>query len=130
MVRSFSIIERAVGNILILDFSGPINSHTQALLWQKLDEKFTKNLNPILNFIGVNDFDSSGLGELYGAVSKLRELDWEDQALRLVIDSPEFRRQFTVSGLINIMRIFKTEQEAIDDYNKTHKIPSVTEQKG
>ena len=76
---------------------------------QAQDETGAKHI--LLNMQGVNFIDSSGLGVILG---RYRQLAQHGGKLLVVHLEPPIQRLFELAGLTRILKIYPTEEQALD----------------
>jgi anti-anti-sigma factor len=111
-------VERRVGDVTVLDLTGRLvfeegdsvlRAHVNRLLEQG-------RIHLVVNLRDVTYVDSCGIGVL---VSKYVSLRRKGGDLRFVNVTPRSHRLLEITRLVNIVRLFDTEEEAIASYSKT-----------
>lgn len=109
--------ERRIGDVTVLDLKGRLvfeegdtvlRSHVNSLLEQG-------RLNILVNLRDVTYVDSSGIGVL---VSKFVSLRRKGGDLRFVHVTPRSHRLIEITKLIDVFRLFDSEDEAIASFSK------------
>ena len=113
-----TVVERRVGDVTVLDLKGRLvfeegdnvlRAHVDRLLEQG-------QTHIVLNLRDVTYVDSSGIGVL---VSKYVSLRRKGGDLRFANVTPRSHRLLEITKLVDIFRLFDTEEEAIASYSKT-----------
>ena len=112
------IVERTVGNITILDVSGPLAEGDG-------DEVFRDAVNALvergrtrvlLNLAEVPFLDSTGLGVLASKHVTLRRRDGQ---LKICNISARIRRVLETTKLLHVFEVFDSEAEAVRSFGPT-----------
>jgi anti-sigma B factor antagonist len=113
---AFHITPREVGSVAILDISGPIvlgdEIETLREAIHKLIAEDKKKI--ILNLAGVNYIDSSGVGELVGSFTTVRNAGGELKLLHL---NPKVRDVLHVTKLYTVFDIKDEEFTAVKSFD-------------
>lgn len=103
---------RAVGNVLVVRLSGELDLGTAPEFRAKVEEELDARpdiTSMLLVLRDVTFIDSSGLGVILGRYKRLRA---HGGRLIAVSPSPQVRKVFELSGLISIIPVCETEDEA------------------
>ncbi|TDX51176.1 SpoIIAA-like anti-anti-sigma regulatory factor [Orenia marismortui] len=122
MVNIESLIEKGViimklsfkkiNNSLIIRLEGEFDLHTADHFKEKLEEKINDTIrNIILNLDGIKFIDSSGLGAILGTYKRITKTGG---SLAMVKVTPQVERIFELSGILKIIKIYSSEEEALD----------------
>jgi anti-sigma B factor antagonist len=112
-----TVVERQVGDVTVLDLKG-------RLVFEEGDNVLRGHVNRLLeqgrthlvvNLRDVTYVDSCGIGVL---VSKYVSLRRKGGDLRFVHVTPRSHRLLEITKLVDIFRIFDTEDEAVASYSK------------
>ena len=76
---------------------------------RELDETGAKHI--LLNLQGVDFIDSSGLGVILGRYKRIAQLGGKMLAVHL---EPNVQRIFELAGLMKILTIYKSEEQALE----------------
>lgn len=100
------------GNFLLIRVKGDLDMHTVPEFKEKISSLMQKNRldNLILNFNKVKFIDSTGVGAILG---KYRSLQEDNGELILVELSDQVERIFELSGVLNLIPVFNSENEII-----------------
>lgn len=117
------IMQRKVGNIVILDLVGKITiGDGSNLLRDQVNDLLEKNEREIiLNFADTTYIDSSGIGEL---ISRHTTTKNQGGHLKLLKLPKKIRDLLTVTRLLHIFETFEDEQEAITSFGILGVVPS------
>ncbi len=104
-------------NILIAELNGEIDHHSAEEIRNKVESELKKqNLkNIVLNFKGVRFMDSSGIGVVIGRYKYAKALGGNLVACEL---TTEVKRIFDISGLLKIVEVYDSCDEAIASFEK------------
>ena len=110
------IAERSVGNVLILDLSGPITVNKGAD--QEFKDKINSlvhqgNKNILANMAGVTMVDSSGLGEIVAAYTTVRKAGG---SMKLVNLTKRLHDLLSITKLLTVFDTYETEQDALQHF--------------
>jgi anti-sigma B factor antagonist len=109
------IVERAAGNVTILDLSGQI-TFTQG------DQQFKDKVNSLVhqgrknilvNMASVTHVDSAGLGELVGAYTTVSKAGGSMKLLNL---TKRLHDLLAITKLLTIFDTFESEQDALQQF--------------
>ncbi|WP_067836680.1 anti-sigma F factor antagonist [Amphibacillus sediminis] len=99
-------------NVLLVRLSGELDHHEAndlKVLWQtQLQQKRAHHI--ILNLEELTFMDSSGLGVILGRYKEIQQVGGE---MVICAISPTVKRLFDLSGLFKIMRLERSELEAL-----------------
>ncbi|GAB6098984.1 anti-sigma F factor antagonist [Halanaerocella petrolearia] len=102
-----------VDNNLIVKLEGEFDLNTADYFKKEVGKKITAgNKRLILDLEGVEFIDSSGLGAI---LSKYKVLNKEGGYLVAVNLTPQVKRIFEVSGILKLLEIYSSRQEALDN---------------
>ena len=98
---------------LIVRLEGEVDLLVADAVRKKLDEAMEQSgvTNLILNLARVTFIDSSGLGVILGRYKRISQLGGKMSAVQL---QPQVEKIFELSGLLRIIKIFSTEQQALE----------------
>ncbi|MDE6182577.1 MAG: anti-sigma factor antagonist [Eubacteriales bacterium] len=102
-----------IENILLVKFFGEIDHHYTEEIREKIDREFAKSYakNILFDFSDVDFMDSSGIGMIIGRYKLTKEIGGETLAFGL---KDSAKRIFEMSGLLKLIPIFKTKEDAIN----------------
>lgn len=101
-------------NIMVLEVTGEIDAYTSKTLNKKLKDLLTHGQNRlVIDLSKVTLISSIGLREILFAH---REASSEGGEVRLLSPSPQIKRTLEISGLIDVLKISETSQEAMDGW--------------
>lgn len=104
---------RTVGDFTVVAVSGEVDVVSAPTLRQLLNEAISEGGSRlVVDLTDVPFLDSTGLGVLVGRLKTVRQQEGE---LRLVISSDRLLRNFSITGLDKVFRIFPTAEEAAAD---------------
>ena len=99
-------------NLAIVEVEGEIDLNTSDIfrneLYKVIDEGYKKL---IISLDKVKYIDSTGLGILIGALKKMR---MNGGKLTVVCSLPQIKKVFTITGLVDILGLHESLQQAID----------------
>ena len=106
---------RVSAGVAILDLKGRlVMDDGEKLFLQRVDELIRQGHRHILlNFNGVSDLDSTGVGVL---VWKYITLQRQGGALKLLRLTPRCRRILTTTKLLSVLKAFDSEAEAVESF--------------
>lgn len=101
-----------IENILLIKLFGEIDHYYTEEIREKIDREFSKSYaNTILfDFSDVDFMDSSGIGMIIGRYKLTKEKGGESFVFGL---KDSTKRIFEMSGLLKLIPIFKTKDEAL-----------------
>lgn len=99
-------------NNLIVTLKGELDHHTSEDVRRKIDQEYFNNnlLNIVFDLGGLNFMDSSGIGLLMGRYKNCKERKGK---VIIVSTSPNIERILKMSGLLKIINVYSTIEEAI-----------------
>lgn len=97
---------------LIVRVEGELDLHVADLFRRRVDEALEQAgvSNLLLNLAKVTFIDSSGLGVILGRYKRISQLGGSMSAVQL---QPQVARIFELSGLLRIIKLYPTEQQAL-----------------
>lgn len=103
-----------INDYLIVTLQGELDHHTSEDVRKKIDQQYYNNnlLNIVLDLRGLNFMDSSGIGLIMGRYKNCKE---QRGSISIVSTSPYIERILKMSGLLKLMNVFPTIDEAIKD---------------
>jgi anti-sigma B factor antagonist len=116
-MNNFSIKERRVGGVTVLDIRGKlIGCGGRGILRDAIGHPLEEGCNQILlNLAQVSDIDSSCLGELVSSHLYLRKMGGR---MKIAHPSQHLRELMTITNLQTVYDIYDTEWEALDSFMK------------
>ena len=101
-----------IDNILLIKFFGEIDHHYTEEMRNKIDKEFARNnsKNILFDFSNVDFMDSSGIGMIIGRYKLCNTKNGVTAAFGL---NENTKRIFEISGLLKLIKIFKTKESAI-----------------
>lgn len=98
--------------VLLVRLEGELDHHTAEILRADIEEKMKEHSirHIILNLEALTFMDSSGLGVILGRYKQIKDVDGE---MIVCAISPPIKRLFDMSGLFKIIRIEKSEENAL-----------------
>ncbi len=99
-------------NYMIVRLKGELDHHTSEDARKKIDGQYYNNnlLNIILDLRELNFMDSSGIGLIMG---RYRNCTDRKGKVSIVSTSPYINRMLKMSGLLKIINIYESIEEAI-----------------
>lgn len=99
-------------NCLIVTLKGELDHHTSEEARKKIDQKYYNNnlLNMILDLRGLNFMDSSGIGLIMGRYKNCNDRQGN---ISIISTSPYIDRILKMSGLLKIVNVYSTIDEAM-----------------
>ncbi|NMB27308.1 MAG: anti-sigma F factor antagonist [Tissierellia bacterium] len=103
-----------IKDYLIVTLQGELDHHTSENVRKKIDQQYYNNnlLNMVLDLRGLNFMDSSGIGLIMGRYKSCRE---QGGSISIVSTSSYIERILKMSGLLKLMKVYQTIDEAIVD---------------
>ncbi len=102
-----------VENILIVKLDGEFDLHTADYFKEKVDKKLNLKIKDlILDLEGIKFIDSSGLGAILGRYKDINKRGGEVAVINI---TSQVKRIFEVSGMLKILNIYSSEDEAVDN---------------
>jgi anti-sigma B factor antagonist len=111
------IAERSVGNVKVLDLSGPITlaKGDDQLLKDKVNSLVHQGSKHILvNLANVTHMDSAGLGELVGAYTTVTK---SGGSMKLVNLTKRLHDLLSITKLLTVFDTFDSEPDALKAFN-------------
>ncbi len=101
-------------NYLIVKLKGELDHHTSEDVRKKIDQQYYNNnlMNIILDLRGLSFMDSSGIGLIIGRYRNCKE---RKGRVFIVSTNPYIDRILKMSGLLKIINIYSSIDEAIKD---------------
>lgn len=101
---------------LIASITGELDHHSAEYIRQKIDTEMIKatTKNIIFDFSKVNFMDSSGIGVIMGRYKNIQKLNG---GTAIVNASTQIKRIFEMSGLLKIIPVYDTMDEALDKFS-------------
>lgn len=98
--------------VLIVRVEGELDMHSASEFRQTIDNALDNNeaKHILLNLSGVDFIDSSGLGVILGRYKRISLLRGQMLAAHI---QPQVARIFELAGLLKIIKVFKSETEAL-----------------
>ncbi|MGQ9496960.1 MAG: STAS domain-containing protein [Desulfotomaculales bacterium] len=108
---------KTVDGVLVVRLKGEIDLNTCDVLRSELDRLLKLHNSPhlVLNLGDVVFVDSSGLGVILG---RYRQLTEANKRLAIVGLQPQVKRAFELSGLLRVIRLYASEDEAVAGVSK------------
>lgn len=99
-------------NHMIVKLNGELDHHTSEDVRKKIDQMYYNNnlKNIVLDMTGLNFMDSSGIGLIMGRYKNCIERKGK---ILIVSTSPYINRMLKMSGLLKLVNIYQTIEEAI-----------------
>lgn len=97
---------------LIVRVEGELDLHVADAFRKIVDEILEQASVPnlILNLAQVSFIDSSGLGAILGRYKRISQIGGKMSAVQL---QPQVEKIFELSGLLRIIKLYPTEQQAL-----------------
>jgi anti-sigma B factor antagonist len=111
------IAERSVGNVKVLDLSGPITlaKGDDQVLKDKVNSLVHQGSKHILvNLANVTHMDSAGLGELVGAYTTVTK---SGGSMKLVNLTKRLHDLLSITKLLTVFDTYDSEPEALKTFN-------------
>ncbi len=107
------IITDISNDYLIVTLNGELDHHTSEDVRKKIDQIYYNNnlLNMILDLNRLKFMDSSGIGLIMGRYKNCKEREGH---VSIVSTDPYIERILKMSGLLKIINIYPTIDEAIE----------------
>lgn len=98
---------------LIVRVEGEVDLHVADAFRKIVDEALAQAGVPnlLLNLAKVTFIDSSGLGVILGRYKRISQLGGKMSAVQL---QPQVEKIFELSGLLRIIKLYLTEQQALE----------------
>ena len=100
-------------NYLIVTLQGELDHHTSEDIRKRIDQQYYNNnlLNIILDLRDLKFMDSSGIGLILGRYKNCKEQKGE---VSIVSTNPYIERILKMSGLLKLMKVYNTIDEALN----------------
>ena len=110
------LVQRRSGKVVILDIHGTISmGESKEKFVKVMDELFLEpNVNVLINFSGVDDVDSTGIGELIGYLNKFVQ---NERQFKFLKPQDRIRKLLRITKLDSIFQIFDDEEEALKSFS-------------
>ena len=101
-----------IKDYLIVELEGELDHHTSEELRKKIDQKYNNRdlRNIVLDLRNLRFMDSSGIGLIMGRYKNCKDRNGEVSS---VSTSPYINRILKMSGLLKIVKVYETIEEAI-----------------
>lgn len=101
---------------LIVRLDGELDHHSAEHLRNLVEQELNKELANavLLSLDGLTFMDSSGLGVILGRYRRLNQSGGKMAACCL---KPQVQRIFELSGLSRIMNLYRTEEQALEQFS-------------
>jgi anti-sigma B factor antagonist len=114
-MNNLHIKERQVENVIVLDMDGNMRIGEGGVVFhetiRRLLEEGERRI--LLNLAGVDNIDSSGLGELIASRNVLKKNDGQIKLLHL---TKRVRDLMVITKLLTVFDVYESEPEAIDSF--------------
>lgn len=99
---------------LIVKIQGELDHHTAEEIRNQIDYELDNNRvkNILFDFSGLSFMDSSGIGVLMGRYKKASQRNGQ---VGLYHINPQVRRIFEISGLLRILKEYKSKEQALEN---------------
>lgn len=103
-----------VKNYLIVTLKGELDHHTSEEIRKKIDQEYYNNnlVNMVLDLRSLNFMDSSGIGLIMGRYKNCKD---NKGHISIVSIKPSVERILRMSGLLKIINVYSTIDEAIKE---------------
>ena len=110
---NLQILMEILNNYLIVTLKGELDHHTSEDVRKKIDQEYYDNnlLNMVLDLRGLNFMDSSGIGLIMGRYKNCKDIQGH---MSIVSTSSYLDRILRMSGLLNIINVYPTIEDAIE----------------
>lgn len=100
------------GSTLVVQITGELDHHSIEYIREKIDAEMMKSTtrNMVLDFSKVSFMDSSGIGVVMGRYKNIRNLNGN---MALIHVSPQIRRILDMSGVLRLISVYDTLEDAI-----------------
>jgi stage II sporulation protein AA (anti-sigma F factor antagonist) len=111
-IVSLSVNLEIKNNVLCIRLEGELDHHSSEILRTQVDESIHKHSihHIVLNLEKLSFMDSSGLGVILGRYKLIKNIGGEMVVCAI---SPPVKRLFDMSGLFKIIRLEKSETNAL-----------------
>jgi anti-sigma B factor antagonist len=114
-MKNLHIKERQVKNVVVLDMDGNMRIGESGVMFhstiRRLLEEGQRKI--LLNLAGIDNIDSSGLGELIASHNVLKKNDGQVKLLHL---TKRVRELMVITKLLTVFDVYESESEAIDSF--------------
>ena len=108
---SLQIETEVSGDTLIVRLSGELDHHTAELVRTQVEAELDRGYsNLVMNFDQLGFMDSSGLGVILGRYKRVTQAGGR---MSLCSVNDQLMKLFELSGMLKILRIYKTESQAL-----------------
>jgi anti-sigma B factor antagonist len=115
-MKNLHIKERQVKNVVVLDMDGNMRIGESGVMFhstiRRLLEEGRRKI--LLNLAGIDNIDSSGLGELIASHNVLKKNDGQVKLLHL---TKRVRELMVITKLLTVFDVYESESEAIDSFD-------------
>ena len=102
-----------VSDSLVVNVEGEFDLHTADYFKEEVGTKINEGHKKIiLNLESIEFIDSSGLGAI---LSKYKDLEKKCGELVVINITPQVKRIFEVSGLLRVLDVYSSKQEAVEN---------------
>lgn len=114
-MTNFSIRERQVGDVTVLDMGGKMRIGDSGAVFCKTISRLLEEgrRSILLNLNGVTHIDSTGLGELIASFNILSKNDGRVKLLHL---TKRVRELMTITKLLTVFEVYENEAEALNSF--------------
>ncbi|MGB8955419.1 MAG: anti-sigma F factor antagonist [Tumebacillaceae bacterium] len=108
---SLQIETEVSGDTLIVRLSGELDHHTAEVVRTRVEAELDRGIdNLVMNFEHLGFMDSSGLGVILG---RYKRVTASGGRMSLCSVNDQLMKLFELSGMLKILRIYKTESQAL-----------------
>lgn len=102
------------GTVLIIKMPGELDHHSAEYVRRKIDNEIIKSTtkNILFDFTSSSFMDSSGIGVIMGRYKNIQKVNGK---AAIVGAGPQVRRILEMSGILKIIPIYKSIDEAISN---------------
>jgi len=117
--KNFMIKTNVKNNIFLIYFTENINKNNLNNIKENLEKEKIDNYNNILiNLKDVNYIDSTGLNFLLALTKNIRQKNGE---IKICYLNDYLKNLFQLTKLLEYFKIYDTEEQALNDFNKSKK---------
>lgn len=100
------------GNVLVVRLEGELDHHTAGQLREAVEDAVEREevSHVVLSLSGLTFMDSSGIGVILGRYKQISQKNGEMVVCSI---NPTIERLFELSGLFKILKVEKSETEAL-----------------
>jgi stage II sporulation protein AA (anti-sigma F factor antagonist) len=111
---SLQVQTEGIGSTLVVRLQGELDHHTAEIVRERVEKELNKGLatHLIMNLDGLSFMDSSGLGVILGRYKRVSQMGGR---MALCSVSDPLMRLFELSGIQKILRIYRSESEALEE---------------